>query len=150
MKIIVSACLLGIHCRYNGECSADERILPLFEEHELIPVCPEQLGGLSTPRDPDEIKDGKVFDSQGIDNSEYFKRGAEEVLKITKLFGAKCAVLKERSPSCGSFFIYDGTFTGKVIPGEGITSSLLRKNGIIVFSEENFDSEELHKMRKIN
>ena len=150
MKIIVSACLLGVYSRYNGQCVPNERILSLLAEHDIIPVCPEQLGGLPTPRDPDEIKDGKVVDLRGTDNSEYFQRGAEEVLKMARLFNAEYAILKERSPSCGSSLIYDGTFSGNIISGEGVTPALLRKNGIIVFSEENIDAEKLRKMRKIN
>ncbi|MDO5563000.1 MAG: DUF523 domain-containing protein [Synergistaceae bacterium] len=116
MKILVSACLLGLNCRYCGGGCFDDRVVALAKEFCLIPVCPEQLGGLPTPREPDEILNGRVVSKSGIDNTEYFERGAEEVLRLAKLLGCSMAILKERSPSCGSSMVYDGTFTGRKIP----------------------------------
>jgi uncharacterized protein YbbK (DUF523 family) len=105
----------------------------------LIPVCPEQLGGLTTPRPPAEInEEASIFSKEGRDVTKQFHFGAEETLKIAKLYNCKYAIMKERSPSCGSSQVYDGSFTGKVKPGEGITSSLLKRSGIQVYSEENF------------
>lgn len=139
LKIFVSACLLGMNCRYCGGGCLDDKILSLASKHSLVPVCPEQLGGLPTPREPDEIRGGRVVSKSGADNTEYFRRGASEVLRLAKMFGCDVAVLKERSPSCGSSMIYDGTFTGHRIPGAGVTASLLMENGVRVFSEENID-----------
>ena len=139
MRIVVSACLLGMNCRYCGGGALDEKILELSKEHELIPLCPEQLGGLPTPREPDEILDGRVREKSGKDNTEIFRLGAEEVLNIMKRLNCRHAILKQRSPSCGPSKIYDGTFSGKVIPGRGITASLLIENGIKVVSEDEID-----------
>ena len=136
MKILVSACLLGINSRYCGGGCLNEDVVYLAKDHSLIPVCPEQLGGLPTPRGPDEIRSGRVYEKSGKDNTEEFTRGAEETLRIGILLGADMAILKQNSPSCGSSMIYDGTFSGKKIPGSGITAALLIKNGIRVISEE--------------
>ena len=140
MKILVSACLLGLNCRYCGGGCLDERVAALAKEFCLIPVCPEQLGGLPTPREPDEILNGRVVSKSGADNTEYFERGANEVLRLAKTIGCEAAILKERSPSCGSSMIYDGTFTGHKISGAGVTASLLTKNGVKVYSEENINT----------
>ena len=147
MKILISACLLGMNCRYCGGGCLSQAAAALFAEHDLMPVCPEQMGGLPTPRAPDEIRGGRVLDRDGIDNTAAFERGAEEVLKLARLAGCTAAVLKERSPSCGSSVIYDGTFTGRRVPGAGITARLLMENGIKVVSEERIpelfeDAEE--------
>lgn len=139
MKILVSACLLGMNCRYCGGGALDGRIAALAARHSLIPVCPEQLGGLPTPREPDEIRCGRVYGKSGRDNTEAFERGAAEVLKLAGLLGCECAILKERSPSCGSSLIYDGTFSGRRIAGAGVAAALLMKNGIKVVSEETMD-----------
>ena len=136
MRIIVSACLLGLNCRYCGGGCLNEEVAALVKEHELVPVCPEQLGGLPTPREPDEIRDGRVYSRSGCDNTESFALGAREVLKLAQLLNCRAAVLKERSPSCGSSMIYDGTFSGKKIPGAGVAASLLLANGFRVVSEE--------------
>lgn len=135
--ILVSACLLGINCKYSGENNISEKVKALMDEHVLIPVCPEQLGGLTTPRNKAEIIDGKVIDEKGNDVSLEFLRGAEEVLDIAKMYGINEAILKEGSPSCGSNFIYDGTFSGVKIEGMGLTAKLLSDNGIRVVSDEN-------------
>lgn len=142
VKIIVSACLLGANCRYCGGGCLDERVAALAAEHELIPLCPEQLGGLPTPREPDEIINGRVIDKSGSDNTEAFQRGAAEVLKLAQLLDCNHAVLKERSPSCGSHMIYDGSFSGRKIAGAGITGALLLANGIAVTSEERLEELE--------
>lgn len=134
---ICSACLLGIKCYWDGRDKRNKKVVNLLREETLIPVCPEQLGGLSTPREPAEQKGKKVYTKSGKDVSENFKRGAKQVLKIAGLFGIKQAILKQRSPSCGCGQIYDGTFSGKIIKGDGVTTVLLKKNGIRVMSEED-------------
>lgn len=136
-KIICSACLLGIACRYDGKSKPDRKVLNLSKKEILIPVCPEQLGGLTTPREPAEQRNGKVITASGKDITKYFQKGAKEVLKIAKIFGAKEAILKQRSPSCGNGKIYDGTFSKQIIRGDGVTARLLKKNGIKVISEED-------------
>jgi uncharacterized protein YbbK (DUF523 family) len=133
---ICSACLLGIKCRYDGKEKKNRKVINLSREEILIPVCPEQLGGLPTPRESAEQKGKKVFTKSGKDVSENFKKGAKQVLKIAKLYGVKEVILKQRSPSCGCGQIYDGTFSGKIIDGDGVTASLLKKNRIKVITEE--------------
>ena len=148
MKLLVSACLLGVASRYDGRTAFNSELFEIIKNHEIIPVCPEQLGGLKTPRSPNEISDGRVVEKNGTDNTAEYKRGAEEALKIAKLLDCKVAILKERSPSCGSDIIYDGSFSGTRIPGEGVTTALLRKNGIRVISEEH--PEEIKKLLQNN
>jgi len=143
LKILVSACLLGINSRYCGGGCLNEAVASLAKKHFLIPVCPEQLGGLPTPREPDEIQNGRVYEKSGKDNTEEFTRGAQETLRIAELLGAEASILKQNSPSCGPSMIYDGTFRGKKIPGSGITAALLMQNGIRVVSEE--DIAELYE-----
>ncbi len=141
MRVLVSACLLGVNCRYNGipkEDAAGKELLAR-EDITLIPVCPEQLGGLPTPRTPSERKGELVVSSEGEDRTEAFARGAKEALRIAKLYGCAVAILKERSPSCGNKAIYDGNFTGTVVQGEGVTAELLRKNGVKVFGESELE-----------
>ncbi|MZQ97991.1 MAG: DUF523 domain-containing protein [Acidaminobacter sp.] len=133
----VSACLLGVRCKYDGTSNyAAEAVRGLAERYTLIPVCPEQLGGLTTPRPPAEILNGRVITKDGLDVTESFQRGAEETLEIFKLLKLEAAILKEGSPSCGSSLIYDGTFTGVKIPGMGLTVRVLRDQGIGVISEK--------------
>ena len=134
---LCSACLLGIRCRYDGKSKPDKKIIGLSEKEALIPVCPEQLGGLPTPRENSEIKGKKVITASGKDVTKNFKRGAEKTLKIAKLFNIKQAIFKQKSPSCGCGKIYDGTFSRKIIKGDGITTALLKKNGIKVIPEED-------------
>ena len=134
-KIIVSACLLGENCKYNGGNNKCDDIIALAEKFEIIPVCPECFGGLPIPRVPSEIKDGKVYSKTGEDLTEAFLSGAEQTLYIAKEANAPCAVLKENSPSCGFGKIYDGTFSGNKIDGNGITAQLLYDNEIQVFGE---------------
>lgn len=134
--ILISACLLGLRCRYNAEPVTNERVLALAKTHTLIPVCPEQLGGLSTPRPPAERLGERVVSNDGTDVTNAFVRGAEEALLMARILGCKTAILKARSPSCGHGRIYDGSFTGALIPGSGITAELLAKNGIRVYTED--------------
>ncbi len=134
---ICSACSLGIKCRYNGRSKANKNILKLAKKETLIPVCPEQLGGLPIPRGPYEIRENKVFSKNGEESTAAFLRGAREVLRIAKLLNCKEAIFKQRSPSCGCGEIYDGSFSGKVVAGDGITTKLLKEHGIKVFSEED-------------
>ncbi len=138
MKIILcSACLLGVKCCYTGKIKSNKKVLKLAKKTILIPVCPEQLGGLSTPREPAEQKKKRVITKSGKDVTQKFKNGAREVLKIAKLFGTKTAILKQRSPSCGCGQIYDGSFSGKIIKGNGVTAKALKRCGIKVISEED-------------
>ena len=139
MTILVSACLLGCPCRYDGAAKADSRVLALMERHALIPVCPEQLGGLPTPRLPSERREGGVFDRGGKNVTPQYRQGAEEVLRLARLYGCTHAVLKERSPSCGSGQIYDGSFSHVLVPGSGVAAELLAQNGITVLGESQAD-----------
>jgi len=134
---LCSACLLGINCRYKGDNKLNDRVVALSKKEILIPVCPEQLGGLTTPREAAEQQGDKVITKSGKDVTENFKRGAEEVLKLAKLFNFKEAILRQKSPSCGCGKIYDGTFSGKIIKGDGVTTALLKKHGIKVITEED-------------
>ena len=134
-RLLVSACLLGAPCRYDGKAKKNEAVCALAEEFELIPICPEALGGLPTPRTPSERRGERVVMRDGRDVTAEYRRGAETALEIARREGVSAAVLKERSPSCGSGEIYDGTFTGALVPGDGVTAELLRANGISVFSE---------------
>lgn len=142
MKVLVSACLLGVNCRYNGVPKEKIEVKELLnrEDITLIPVCPEQLGGLPTPRTPSERKGESVVSSEGEDRTGAFTRGAQETLRLAKLYGCEAAILKERSPSCGNKEVYDGSFTGTVVTGEGVTAELLRRNGVKVFGESELAS----------
>jgi len=134
---LCSACLLGIKCRYDGQSALNEKVVELSKEEKLLPVCPEVLGGLPIPRDQAEIKNNKVITKSGKDITSFFEKGANEILKTAKSFDIKEAILKQRSPSCGCGQIYDGTFSGKTIKGDGVTTALLKKNGIKVINEED-------------
>ena len=138
-KIIVSACLLGLCCKYDGGSNRlpDDKLHKLCESYELIPVCPEAYGGLTTPRAPSERRDGGVFSSEGRDVTVQFKKGAEAALYLAETLGIRKALLKENSPSCGSGTIYDGSFSGKLIPGDGVTAELLKAHGIEVSGESS-------------
>lgn len=134
--VIMSACLCGVNCKYSGGNNLNQKCVELFQEGKAILVCPEQLGGLKTPRGPAEIVGDNVVTKKGIDVTKEFLMGANEVLKIAKLANSKKAILKEGSPSCGCNFIYDGSFLGRKVAGEGLTTHLLRQNGIKVISEQ--------------
>jgi len=144
---LVSACLLGINCRYNGSSSKIPELETLVDSGRIMPVCPEVLGGLSTPRDACEIVGDangreKVQTKSGFDCSDAFKKGAQRVLEICKACDVEKVILKANSPSCGCGFIYDGTFSGKLIEGNGLTSQLLLDNGIEVYNENNWTKAE--------
>jgi len=135
--VLVSACLAGLYCRYNGAVEAFEPVVDLIRRGLAVPFCPEAFGGLPTPRKPCEILDGRVVDPDGADRTAEFRRGAEEGLKLARLMGCRKAVLKARSPSCGSGEIYDGTFTSTRVPGDGFFARLLKEDGIAVRTEED-------------
>ena len=135
MKLLVSACLLGVACRYDGRSKPHPLAQELCRRHEVIPVCGEIFGGLPTPRLPSERREGGVFASDGGDVTDAFRRGAEEVVRLARLTGAQAAILKERSPSCGCGHIYDGSFSGTLVPGDGVTARLLKAHGIPVTGE---------------
>ena len=134
-KILVSACLLGINCKYNGENNKNDKVIKYLEDKEVIPICPEIYGGLSTPRNPAEQVGDKVITNKGIDVTDNYLKGAEETLKLAKRFNIKKAILKAKSPSCGVQNIYDGSFTKTLIKKDGITTKLLKNNGIEVITE---------------
>jgi uncharacterized protein YbbK (DUF523 family) len=134
---LCSACLLGINCRYDGKIIPNDEVIRLAKREILIPVCPEQLGGLSTPREPAEQNGEKVITISGVDVTHHFMKGAEQVLSLAQIYGIKEAILKQESPSCGCGRIYDGTFSNRLIPGDGVTAMLLKKNKIEVITEED-------------
>ena len=131
MKVLVSACLLGENCKYSGGNNLCSGLLDWLkkEGHEAVPVCPEQLGGLPTPRTPAEIVGGAVTTRDGEDVDQAFRRGAEAALDIARREGAELAVLQPRSPSCGVKQVYDGTFSGRRVSGQGVFARLLAESG---------------------
>ena len=134
--VLVSACLLGEPCRYDGKAMPCEAVIEVSARREFVPVCPEVLGGLPTPRSPAEIQaNGRVVDVAGADKTAAFEAGAREALRIARERGCKQAILKENSPSCGVNAVYDGTFSGNLVPGQGKTAALLAEAGIEAFSE---------------
>lgn len=141
LRILVSACLLGENCKYSGGSNRDETVLmwktKLEQEKkaEFIPICPEVAGGLSTPRTPAEIRGERVVTRDGRDVTAEYEAGAEEALALSGKHGCRYAVLKERSPSCGSGTVYDGSFSGTLTAGDGIAAALLKKNGVMVVGE---------------
>ncbi len=136
-KILVSACLLGIDSKYNGDNNKNEKIISLMDKYILIPFCPEIMGGLSTPREPSEIIDNNIITKSGNNVTENFIKGAKESLKLAEMYNIKTAVMKSRSPSCGYKKIYDGTFTSTITDGNGITAELFLKNGIKILTEDD-------------
>ena len=138
-RMLVSACLLGVECRYDGGGQAIDRLDALMARYELIPVCPEQLGGLPTPRTPAERREGRVVNRDGADVTDAFGRGAIQACRIAALYGAKLALLKARSPSCGRGRIYDGSFTGRLVPGDGVAARALMDAGLEVYTENEID-----------
>ena len=137
MKILVSACLLGKNCKYNGGNNLNQGVLDFVEGHEVIGVCPEQLGGLSTPRLPAEIVDGVVTNKEGVSVDAEFRKGAQEALAAALEKKVDLAILQSRSPSCGVKEIYDGSFSGKKIKGQGVFAKLLSAHGIKVLDAED-------------
>ena len=138
-NILVSACLLGIGCRYDGKHKANPGVLALMDRYNLIPACPEIFGGLPTPRVPSERIGERVMMKDGRDVTENYQRGAEEALTLCRIYDIKTAILKARSPSCGKGEIYDGSFTGALTQRDGVTAELLVSNGIRVLSEDEID-----------
>lgn len=139
-KLLVSACLLGVCCRYDGKSKLQPGMEALAEKFALIPVCPEQLGGMPTPRIPSERVGDRVMNREGADVTHHFVKGAEEALRIGRLLHCDGALLKERSPSCGSGTIYDGSFSGGLKPGDGVFAELLKAHGIQVYGEGDIPS----------
>lgn len=137
MKILVSACLLGKNCKYNGGNNLNQGVLEFIEGHEVIGVCPEQLGGLSTPRLPAEIVAGLVTNKEGVSVDAQFRKGAQTALAVALEKKVDLAILQSRSPSCGVKEIYDGSFSGKKIKGQGVFAKLLSARGIKVLDAED-------------
>lgn len=157
--MLCSACLLGINCRYDAIPKTNEHILELSRKVILIPVCPEQLGGLTTPRTQAETTrdgskilegEGKVITFNNKDVTDNFLKGAYEVLRIAKMYNVKRAVLRQRSPSCGCGMIYDGTYSGRMILGDGVTAALLKKHKIDVKTEEDFEPGLKNALKKLS
>jgi uncharacterized protein YbbK (DUF523 family) len=147
-KLLISGCLAGLSCRYDGRSKPHPRLEDLKRRYDLIPVCPEQAGGLSTSRIPNELQAsaadilsgrGKVKNQAGEDCTENFIRGASETLKVVRLLEIKIALLKDGSPSCGKNRVYNGTFSGKSIPGMGITAQVLSDEEIDIYSEDEIN-----------
>ena len=136
---MVSACLMGAGCRYDGKSNRIPQLDRLMELHTCVPVCPEQLGGLTTPRVPAEQRGEQVIDREGRDVTAAFRRGAEEAVRLAELCGCCAALLKERSPSCGCGRIYDGTFSGTLTAGDGLTARLLKEKGIAIYGESRVE-----------
>ena len=149
---LVSACLIGVNCRYNGENRLNDKVMELLKHEELIPVCPEQLGGLPTPRERsgisngsgDDVIDGKskLYNIKGEDVTQSFVKGAHEVLQIARLYGIEDAILKQRSPSCGcgetqQMKYENGKYVYSVVKGDGVTAALLKRNNIRIITEED-------------
>ncbi|QQS88077.1 DUF523 domain-containing protein [Fusobacterium canifelinum] len=148
IKVLISACLLGDNVKYSGGNNLTPELVTLLEKYnvDIVKVCPECFGGLPIPRVPSEIRENKVFSKDGRDVTEEFLVGVEKSYKVAKEKQVDFAILKERSPSCGSSYIYDGSFSGKVIGGQGFTTRKLNEENIIIFSEENL--EEIEKYLK--
>ena len=135
MNVLISACLLGVGCRYDGQRKCYDGIEPLMDKYNLIPVCPEIMGGLQTPRAPAERVGDKVLCNNGSDVTAQYNRGAQEALRLARLFSCGLAILKSNSPSCSCYKVYDGTFTRTLVEGMGVTAQLLSENSIRVIDE---------------
>jgi uncharacterized protein YbbK (DUF523 family) len=135
--IIVSACLAGLETNYLGEAFTHPKVVKLVREGKAIPMCPEQLGGLTTPRTPAERRGDDVVTKDGRDVTSQFKRGAEEAVRLVELTGAELVILKARSPSCGVGSTYDGSFRGTFVDSDGVTAERLRKMGVELLTEED-------------
>ena len=140
-RLLISACFLGKNCKYSGGNNAlpSEILARLREKYQFVPVCPETAGGLPIPREPSERLHDGVIGKSGRDVTAEFDKGAETALALAQRFGCKAALMKERSPSCGSGMIYDGTFTGKVIPGDGVAAEKLRAAGLSLYGESEIE-----------
>ena len=140
MRIMVSACLIGENCKYNGGNNRDEELLNLLSGHEVIAVCPEVLGGLPTPRQPSELRNGRVISRNGQDVDAAFRLGAEKCLEIARKAEPDLIILQSRSPSCGVNEIYDGSFSGKKMKGQGVFAKMLMEQGVKVIDVEDIGS----------
>lgn len=140
IPVLISACLMGVSCKYNGGDNRMEHLAELTEQYHLVPVCPEQLGGLCTPRNPAEIQGQKVIAKDGTDVTKQYEKGANEAWKLAQLLGCRHAILKAKSPSCGSGKVYDGTFSKVLTDGNGKAAELLKKNGIRVYTELEYEA----------
>ena len=138
MTVLVSACLLGVPCRYDGQSKRHPLAQELCRRHRVIPVCGEIFGGLPTPRPPAERCGDRVLTEAGADVTAQYRRGAEAALQLARLYNCRAAILKANSPSCGSGTIYDGTFRHRRISGDGLTAALLKANGVQVYNEDTF------------
>ena len=147
-KILVSGCLAGFNCRYDGGNNLVPEIRQLVEDGLAVTACPEQLGGLPTPRIPSERVGNRVVNREGTDVTAEFKAGAEAALRIARENSCRTAILKSRSPSCGKGCIYNGQFTGELVPGNGVTADLLLQHGIEVLTEEEFLAQQTEKQEK--
>jgi uncharacterized protein YbbK (DUF523 family) len=132
MRILVSACLLGVYCRYDGGMRTNEEVLKLAKRHELVPFCPEIYGGLPTPREPAEIRDGRVVTRSGKDVTAEYERGAQEAARLARTLGCEVAILQDRSPSCGVGMVHNGLFDGGLVEGDGVAARLLSEAGVRV------------------
>lgn len=139
--ILVSACLLGEPCRYDGKSKPDPAVIALADRFRMIPVCPESMGGLPIPREPSEIRGDRVVSRTGVDVTAQYRRGAQRALSLARKHGCRAALLKEKSPSCGTGKIHNGNFDGGLTDGYGIAAALLAENGVAVFGES--ESEKL-------
>lgn len=135
--VLVSACLCGLPCRYDGSVAPLPAALDLVRQGRAIPVCPEQLGGLPTPRPAIELRDGRACAKDGRDLTDEVSRGSQASADLARLAGCRAALLKARSPTCGSGRIYDGSFSGRLVPGDGMLAALLREQGLIILSDED-------------
>ena len=142
MNLLVSACLLGCACRYDGGSKPCAAVRALAARHTLIPVCPEIYGGLPTPRTPCEIVGDRVLSKDGADRTDAYRRGASEALRLAGALGCRAALLKTRSPACGSGEVYDGSFSGTLTAGDGVAAAALRAAGIAVFGEDRLPDLE--------
>lgn len=140
-SILVSACLLGEPCRYDGKSKPCPAVMALKERYNIVPVCPEVMGGLPTPRIPSEICGDRVLMKDGRDVTENYDRGAKTALRLARENGCTVAVLKEKSPSCGSGLIHNGSFDGGLVAGDGVTAQLLKKEGIRVLGESEITTD---------
>lgn len=135
-RVLISLCLLGAQCRYDGQCKPPLAELALLQARfDLIPICPEQLGGLATPRPPAERRGSRVVTASGLDVTDAYVRGAQQVLQLARQFSCRAAILKAKSPACGSGQIYDGSFSRHLVPGWGVAAQLLRESGLLVCDE---------------
>ena len=136
--ILVSACVVGEKCRYDGNHRRNEKVLEFLKDKEYRLICPEMMGGLSCPRNPSEQIGDRVVDNEGKDVTENFQRGAGKALELAQKYQPELIILEDRSPSCGTHVVYDGTFSGKLIAGQGVTARLLSEHGFRILSSDDF------------